>query len=260
MAKTCIVCGGPAGSGEHLFPASLGGRRVNNGIYCKRHNNDYGALAAKLSNQLAFFNAQFRIRNTRTKQIQPVTLTDPASGATFEYDGDHLKPKEVRILSQDGNTATIAVTDKAQIQQFLDEQQAKGLTYRVSGRETRQTYHPGLLHIKLGFGRPSPIRQRRAHRWPRRAPRRSTRPSEGRSSGPAQAPSASPSNRRCRDGWMTPRQDRFSGGRHPCSARLLHRAYFARDGMQPAGAPFRATAGRGTHDYGVSKNWLARRI
>jgi hypothetical protein len=34
MAKTCIICGGRAGSGEHVFPAVLGGRRINNGIYC----------------------------------------------------------------------------------------------------------------------------------------------------------------------------------------------------------------------------------
>ena len=91
MAKTCIVGGGPAGSGEHIFPACLGGQRVNNGIYCERHNNHYGPLAAKLSTQLAFFNAQVGIRNTRTKQVQPVTLTDPVSGATYEYDGNHLK-------------------------------------------------------------------------------------------------------------------------------------------------------------------------
>jgi hypothetical protein len=122
--------------GGASLPASLGGRRVNNGIYCERHNNGYGALAATLSNQLAFFNAQFRIRNTRTKQIQPVTLTDPASGEAFEYDGNHLKPKGVRILSQNGNSATIAVSERAQIQRFLEEQQAKGLTYQVSGLET----------------------------------------------------------------------------------------------------------------------------
>jgi hypothetical protein len=39
MAKICIVKGGPAGSGEHIFPASLGGLRINNGIYCEKHSN-----------------------------------------------------------------------------------------------------------------------------------------------------------------------------------------------------------------------------
>jgi hypothetical protein len=78
MARTCIVRGDPPGSGEHIFPACLRGHRVNNGIYSERHNNAYGPLAAMLSTQLAFFNARCGIRNTRTKQIQVVTLTDSA--------------------------------------------------------------------------------------------------------------------------------------------------------------------------------------
>jgi hypothetical protein len=158
MAKTCIVRGGPAGSGEHIFPACLGGHRVNNGIYCDRHNNDYGPLAAKLSTQLAFFNAQFGIRNTRTKQIQPVTLTDSVSGATYEYDGNHLKPAGPRVLSQNGNSAMIAVKDEADLQRFLKEQEAKGITYKVLGSGTRESYHPGQLRIELAFGGPEGLR------------------------------------------------------------------------------------------------------
>lgn len=158
MAKTCIVGGGPAGSGEHIFPACLGGQRVNNGIYCERHNNHYGPLAAKLSTQLAFFNAQVGIRNTRTKQVQPVTLTDPVSGATYEYDGNHLKLSGPRILSQNGNSVSIAVKDEAELQRFLKEQEAKGVAYQVSGPRTRQTYLPGQLYIELGFGGPEGLR------------------------------------------------------------------------------------------------------
>jgi hypothetical protein len=112
MAKTCIVCGGPAGSGEHIFPACLGGLRVNNGIYCGPHNNGYGDLAALLANQLAFFNASLGIRNGRTKQIKPAVLTDPATGLKVNFDGKSLKPAGPQILTQNGNSATIARSER----------------------------------------------------------------------------------------------------------------------------------------------------
>lgn len=59
MAKTCIVCGQAAGSGEHVFPASLGGRRVNSGIYCPKHDNSYSGLVNEIAEQLDFLNASW---------------------------------------------------------------------------------------------------------------------------------------------------------------------------------------------------------
>ena len=61
MPRTCIICGGPTGSREHIFPAALGGRRTNKGIYCGGHNNAYSGLAGIISEQLAIFNAQLGI-------------------------------------------------------------------------------------------------------------------------------------------------------------------------------------------------------
>lgn len=152
MAKTCIVCGGPAGSGEHIFPACLGGLRVNNGIYCGTHNNAYGDLAALLGNQLAFANAQFGIRNTRTKQIRPVEMTDPATGATYEFDGTNLKPIRPRILSQTEAEATIALpNDPAAVKQFVAAMKAQGIELQATTGQP-ENYHPGQLGIRLSFG------------------------------------------------------------------------------------------------------------
>ncbi len=61
MAKTCIICGGRTGSREHIFPAALGGRRTNKGIYCGKHNNAYSGLASIISEELSFFNAQLGV-------------------------------------------------------------------------------------------------------------------------------------------------------------------------------------------------------
>lgn len=156
--KTCIVGGGAAGSGEHIFPASLGGLRVNNGIYCGKHNNAYGALAAVLTEQLAFLNAQLGIRNSRTKQVRPVTLTDPKTGEAFEFSGGQLKPTGPRVLSKDDKSAVIAVASMADLPAFLAEQKAKDVEYQVTGPGVPETYIPGELHTQVGFGGPQGLR------------------------------------------------------------------------------------------------------
>jgi hypothetical protein len=47
MPRTCIICGNRAGSAEHIFPAGLGGRRTNRGIYCGPHNNGFSISILK---------------------------------------------------------------------------------------------------------------------------------------------------------------------------------------------------------------------
>ena len=70
MAKTCIVCGQAAGSGEHVFPAALGGRRVNSGIYCPKHDNSYSGLVSEIAGQLDFFNAYLGVRPDHSSHLK----------------------------------------------------------------------------------------------------------------------------------------------------------------------------------------------
>lgn len=67
MPRTCIICGNPANSREHIFPAALGGLRVNRGIYCETHNNAFSGLAGVLSQQLGMWNALLGVRD-RSRQ------------------------------------------------------------------------------------------------------------------------------------------------------------------------------------------------
>ncbi len=159
MAKTCIVCGGPAGSGEHIFPACLGGLRVNNGIYCGSHNEAYGPLAELLANQLAFYNAQFGIMNTRTKKIRPVTLKD-SNGATFTWDGTELTPVGPRLFSRSDDQVTIGLpaNDREGMKRFLAEQEAKGVKFEVANGGQPVAYHPGTLGGQQMFAGPEGLR------------------------------------------------------------------------------------------------------
>ncbi|WP_027547616.1 hypothetical protein [Bradyrhizobium sp. WSM2254] len=87
MAKTCIICGKRAGSGEHVFPAVLGGRRVNNGIYCHAHNQGFGPLAKIIGNQLKPINALLAVRPDHKKKAEPFNYTSPEGEELVIFDG-----------------------------------------------------------------------------------------------------------------------------------------------------------------------------
>ena len=94
MSKTCIICGSRAGSGEHVFPAVLGGRRVNNGIYCEAHNNGFSPLAAVIGDQLRMINALLAVRPDRKNAAQPHRYTSPDGESLVIFNG--VVEREVR--------------------------------------------------------------------------------------------------------------------------------------------------------------------
>jgi hypothetical protein len=87
MAKTCIICGGRAGSGEHVFPAVLGGRRINNGIYCDTHNQGFSPLASIIGWQLKAMNALLAVRPDHKKKAEPFKYTSPSGEELAIFNG-----------------------------------------------------------------------------------------------------------------------------------------------------------------------------
>lgn len=69
-----------------------------------------------------------------------------------------LKPTGPRVLSQNGSSAVIAVSNMAEAERFLKEQEAKGIKYQITGPGTPEIYLPGQLHISLSFGGPDGLR------------------------------------------------------------------------------------------------------
>lgn len=65
--KDCIICGGPTGSREHVFPSALGGRREDKKIYCSAHNQWMGPHVAILQAQLEAINAMLEVKPDRGK-------------------------------------------------------------------------------------------------------------------------------------------------------------------------------------------------
>lgn len=104
MAKTCIICGKRAGSGEHVFPAVLGGRRVNNGIYCHAHNQGFSPLAAIIGGQLKPINALLAVRPDHKDKAEPYSYTSPEGEDLIIFDG-----KVDRAMPDPNNDASLHV-------------------------------------------------------------------------------------------------------------------------------------------------------
>jgi hypothetical protein len=87
MPRTCIICGKRAGSREHTFPAVLGGRRTNKGIYCGTHNQGFAGLAAIIGSQLKAINALLAVRPDHRDRAEPFPYTSPEGEALIIFDG-----------------------------------------------------------------------------------------------------------------------------------------------------------------------------
>ena len=156
MPRTCIICGGPTGSREHIFPAALGGRRTNKGIYCGDHNNAYSDLAGIISEQLAIFNAQLGVVGDHADAPTSVTMTDVASGREVQITNAQVQFKGPQTLSErtvDGKTVVeMSFTSRKEADEWVRAQKAQGNDIELVGQGQKQRYHVGTAHkqIKLG--------------------------------------------------------------------------------------------------------------
>ncbi len=156
MAKTCLVCGKKAGSAEHIFPAALGGRRTNRGIYCTLHNNGYGPLAEELTCQLEVFNAQLGVVQDHSKRVRPAAFTEVSTGhridvtdQTAVFGGpDTIAPGE----------HTLAFSSLEQARDWAARQARKGMKVEFIGQGVTDTYLPGVLHAQITLGGPAGLR------------------------------------------------------------------------------------------------------
>jgi hypothetical protein len=142
MARTCIICGGPTGSREHIFPAALGGRRTNKGIYCADHNNEYAGLAGMVSGQLALFNAQIGVVGDHASETTPVTMTDLASGREIKLTNSQVRFKSPQIISQEivGKTivAKMSFNSVREAEDWILEKKAQGFDVQPVAKKKKR--------------------------------------------------------------------------------------------------------------------------
>jgi hypothetical protein len=161
MARTCIICGKHASSAEHIFPAALGGRRTNKGIYCAKHNNDYSPLAAILVEQIDLFNARLGVVGDHSKQVRPAELIEEATGRKVHLTQDKLTFAEPQIISQknEGNRSAVSMTFSSQKEanEWIATQKAQGNNVEITGVK-KERYYPSSLHGQMVLGGPEGLR------------------------------------------------------------------------------------------------------
>ena len=153
MSKTCIICGGPAGSGEHVFPASLGGRRTNKGIYCKTHDNGYGSLVGVLAEQMAFFNSRLGVILDHRKEVKSVITTDKHSGQKIRLSVTGSDFVEPRVISEsqlpNGKQVQMTFSDDESINEWIEEQKAAGVDVVILEKGKKQNYFLDTNHFRF---------------------------------------------------------------------------------------------------------------
>ncbi len=156
MARQCIMCDQSAGSKEHIFPAALGGRRVNKGIYCEEHNNSLGVHVASLLEVLSIFNASMGVRHDRHDQPKPHVL-GLADGDKYQILRDHVELAPPPPLTQTpdlvGKPVTLKFAGTAQREKWMAEQRKLGFEFELSVASPVQTQYftePFKQRLELG--------------------------------------------------------------------------------------------------------------
>lgn len=156
MTRKCIICRQIAGSKEHVFPAALGGRRVNKGIYCRKHNKDFGVHVSALLEALGFLNAHMGVRSDHHDAPKPFIVQDEY-GDRYQLLKDSIEIVPPPPLSETpeliGKAFSRSFSSRKQYDLWAAEQRKLG--FIVSAEPTgsvQKKYFSKPLKISLTFG------------------------------------------------------------------------------------------------------------
>lgn len=158
MVKTCIVCGKAAGSKEHVFPAALGGRRTNSGIYCSLHDNSYSGLVSEIADQLDILNAYLGVCPDHSGQPKTAYGEHTLTGETLAISSNRIKFTKPRVFSrrpaENGEAIDMGFPDQQSVKIFSQKMADQGLLIAPQSKPTLHPYILGTVHHRLAFGGP----------------------------------------------------------------------------------------------------------
>lgn len=151
----CIFCGAATGSREHMFPAGLGGRRMNKGILCGPCNEKFSHLDAILVQQLQVINGFIGVRPDRANMPKPARVGTGEDAFLLDRTGrPALAASRVRAdeVQPDGQRhVSMEFSNERQVQEWIAEQRAEGIEVTQTSRSEKQRYfHP--VHVEWSFG------------------------------------------------------------------------------------------------------------
>lgn len=156
MTKKCIICHQAAGSREHVFPASFGGRRINRGIYCKKDNNDFGRHVTALLEGVDIVNALMGVVPDQKKEVRPALATS-AGGERFFVSAAHVTlappPSVDETPELVGKEVQLAFANEEQAREWIEKQESAGYKVSTSAFSPPQTKFFGeALHARRRLG------------------------------------------------------------------------------------------------------------
>lgn len=158
----CLFCNKPAGSKEHIFPAALGGRRVDKRIFCSKDNRRMGCLANILVDQLSLVNARLSVVSDNSGEPRVHKHFDPETGITFDLTGQNLEVAEPTVLSDvataKGREVRMLFGSQQQVDEWLHQQRAAGFNVQVGSKEIGQRLFSKPLRIPLHLGKAVELR------------------------------------------------------------------------------------------------------
>lgn len=152
MPRNCIICGEPAGSREHVFPAALGGRRTNKGIYCGHHNHAFSPLAATVAEQLRAINALLSVRPDHGSTATAIAVNGPR-GQALVLSGTKVKlaPPMMSAPIADGEIRELAFVSEMEATDWVKRQKAVGVDVRLMKKQWQTRYFTEPMHLPLSF-------------------------------------------------------------------------------------------------------------
>ena len=150
------MCNKAAGSHEHVFPAAIGGRRTNKGIYCTLHNNSFGRHVAELQKQLSMLNAILKVRPDRHDEPSSCVFTDK-DGDNLSIVGQNIQtaaPPPIEYLHPEpGDKICLKFNSMDQAEHWMEAQKKPGWALSVTNSsELQRHYFAGPIQVQLAFG------------------------------------------------------------------------------------------------------------
>lgn len=161
--KDCIYCSNATGSGEHIFPAALGGRRKNYGILCSACNEGFSDLDVHLAGQLQYIRGVVGVRPDHKDLPVPASVLHRGETLLIDAQGrpSYRNPilRSEEMLQNGNRRVQIEFSDERQAAAWLSKQKREGLVLT----DTRQTRVSRVMtdpvEIAWEFGGPKTFRE-----------------------------------------------------------------------------------------------------
>lgn len=158
----CIYCPSRAGSREHIFPATLGGRRKNKGILCASCNGGFSELDGHLAGQLQVLRGLLGVRPDRRDAPLPAAVPHDGKSLLIDGAGRPSFKDPITLVDEPGENGErhvqIAFSSERQLQEWCEDQKRRGRTLKG-----RRTTHIGRVmepvEIELALGGPETFRE-----------------------------------------------------------------------------------------------------